>query len=156
IKAAWFWTNYDGIEFPEEELEGHLLDTCMGRSLLYHDYDQILDALAKVHEPIQWLLTVTRSGPPAASPLARAILDADRSGLPILADALEEAGHPLAAQIRKTANAKAKRSPLAVNLSGKGPPLPSPTDTSPGDQEAGRKGAGRKTSGKRVASKPGS
>jgi HAD superfamily hydrolase (TIGR01662 family) len=148
IKEAWFWTNYDGIEFPEEEVRDHLCDTCMGQSLLYHDYDQILEALAKVHDPVRWLLEVSRSGPSAARSLARAVLEGDRSGLPVLADALEEAGHALAAQVRKTANAKAKRRALDCNLEGKGPPLPSPTGSPPGNQAAGRKGAGGKKKGK--------
>jgi HAD superfamily hydrolase (TIGR01662 family) len=145
IKEAWYWTDHDKLEFPDDHT-GTLHAQCMGNALIYHDYDKILDDLAKVHPPVQWLLSLVRWGPSVARPLAQGVLDGDRASLTVLADALEETGHWLAPQIRKLAKEE-KKPPKEWTLSGKGPPLPSPDEPVPAKKETGRKKAPRKAGG---------
>ena len=102
--------NWNLMEEPEnqvglpEEHSGRYEQCCAGSSLIYADHDRALRDLAKVCEPVKHLLEVLDAGPPAARPLARRVLGGDRGALPVLADALEEAGThaELVAHLRST------------------------------------------------------
>ncbi len=106
-RPIYFWTSEDSVPFPDNA-QGEEIEVCMGHSLVFHDRDQCLADLAKVHEPAAWLLEIAAGGPAAARPLARSVLEGDREALHILADALEEAGHARAAEVRALAKEEGK------------------------------------------------
>jgi hypothetical protein len=59
-----------------------------------------LAALARCDEAVGLLWKLWKSGPTQARPLARSVLEGDEQGLPVLADLLDERGHPLAEKVR--------------------------------------------------------
>jgi HAD superfamily hydrolase (TIGR01662 family) len=120
VKEIWYWTDHDSVPFPEGST-GKAINVCMGNALTFHDYEAALNDLARVHEPVRLLLSLWRAGPQEARALARAVLDGERGSLPILADALEEAGHEDAKAFRKLVKAEPKR---PKPQGGKGKPLP--------------------------------
>ncbi len=120
VREVWFWTTEDEVPLPEEPL-GEEVEVCMGTSVVYGDYGRALVDLARVHPPAARLLALHLSGPPAARPLAMAVLEGDRSAFGPLGDALEEAGHADAKAIRKLAKAEGKK---AKPQGGRGVPLP--------------------------------
>jgi HAD superfamily hydrolase (TIGR01662 family) len=130
VRPLYFWTSYDPVPFPENA-QGEEIETCMGHSLVFHDRDECLRDLAKVHEPVAWLLELNESGPTTARPLARSVLEGDRDALHILADALEEADHPRAKEIRDLAKEEGKpkkksKKPVTRTAPGQGPPPAGP------------------------------
>jgi HAD superfamily hydrolase (TIGR01662 family) len=121
VKEAWFWTSNEGDpDFPEDTT-GEEIEVCMGHSLVFRDYEKALKDLAKVHEPVATLVALVKSGPEAARPVARAVLDGDRASLTVLADALEETGHAKAKEVRDLAGAEKKAKKAQ---GGRGRPLP--------------------------------
>src|SRR5262245_21325482 len=48
VRPIYFWTNYDPVPFPENA-QGEEIEVCMGHSLVFHDRDECLRDLAKVH-----------------------------------------------------------------------------------------------------------
>jgi hypothetical protein len=59
-----------------------------------------LAALARCDETVALLWKLWKSGPRQARPLARSILEGDGQGLTVLADLLDEQGHPFAEKVR--------------------------------------------------------
>ncbi len=99
IDPVWVFTSEDPVELPEEH-GGRYEQVCAGSSLISTDRDLALRDLARVAEPVRQLLEVCAAGPAVARPLARRVLDGDLEALAVLADALEEAGDPLAGGVR--------------------------------------------------------
>jgi HAD superfamily hydrolase (TIGR01662 family) len=120
VREVWFWTTVDPVPLPEECL-GEEVAVCMGTSVIYDDYDRALVDLARVHQPVARLLALVLGGPEHVRPLARALLDGDRSAFGPLGDALEEDGHRDTKEIRKLAKAEGKK---AKPQGGRGNPLP--------------------------------
>jgi len=110
VRSVYYWTNHTNIDFPEDSA-GKVIDVCMGRALVFQDRDACLDELARMYEPVAWLRGIATAGPPTARPLAVAVLDGDRETLAVLADALEDADHPRAADFRALADAEAGKKP---------------------------------------------
>lgn len=130
VQPIYFWTSEDPVGFPEDA-QGEEIEVCAGHSLVFHDRDECLADLAKVHEPVAWLLGIQESGPAVAQPLARSVLEGDREALHVLADALEEADHPRAAEVRELATAEGKpkkksKKPKAIVVPEQPPPKVSP------------------------------
>jgi hypothetical protein len=85
---------------------------------LYDDRDSALAVLARFYDRLGLVWAVWQSGAGPARAIARTILDGDEKALPVLADALEEAGDPRAAEVRAwlkkarpKGRARGKRSP---------------------------------------------
>jgi hypothetical protein len=62
--------------------------------------EEALANLALVNKAVEWVLSLSRFEDEHVRVMARAALDGDDAALPILADWLEEHGHPLAVQVR--------------------------------------------------------
>jgi hypothetical protein len=108
-KEVWCLDNHVPWTDPEREpeLTGYAVEMddemIMGgldRVFLYADRDSAVADLARGHERVGLVWGVWRDGPPAARGVARAFLDGDPEALPVLADALEEAGDPRGAVVR--------------------------------------------------------
>jgi hypothetical protein len=107
VRRMWFVSDH---EFPwddvPEDATGRRFHPCGVKGLGYFDREEALADLArKEGSPLAVLLTLWRSGPAVARPLARAVLDGDLAALTVLADALEEARHPDAGAVRTLAAA---------------------------------------------------
>jgi HAD superfamily hydrolase (TIGR01662 family) len=126
IGAVWYYTTMDPVRWPRQPA-GREIDACMGRSVLYPERDQALRDLAENDEPVRLLWGLWESGPPAARRLVRAVLDGDLSSLPVLADALEDAGHKDAGAVRRlSAPAPAPRKGVAGARRQTEKPVPEP------------------------------
>src|SRR5262249_50324564 len=103
VRKVW-WVCSDDLyqedEDAELEMSGKHFSQCMGSGYVYEKYDDALKDFAKYSEPIAWLWKLAQSSKEPAKRLARAVLDGDKDSLPVLADALEEAGDPLANKVR--------------------------------------------------------
>jgi HAD superfamily hydrolase (TIGR01662 family) len=107
VKPVFYWTDYDPVPFPEGT-RGKVISVCMGNALVFNDRDQCLADLGGVYEPVAWLLEIVESGPDPARTVARSVLEGDLEALPILADALEEADHLRAKDIRELTKDESK------------------------------------------------
>lgn len=108
VKEVWYWCTEDPVALPEDPM-GEEIEVCMGTSIIYDDYERAVIDLARAHPPAARLVYLAMYGPEIARPIARAILDGDRAALGPLADALEEAGHADAKEVRKLAKAEPKK-----------------------------------------------
>jgi hypothetical protein len=115
MEAVWVICPYDFTR-PHEEIDGLGLDdyfgkrlggewvgNCLGQARVYRTRKEALSDLAKCDRGVELVFqaAMIRTGPVGA--LARAVLAGDMSVLPPLADALAEAGHPLAEQVKELA-----------------------------------------------------
>jgi DNA-binding beta-propeller fold protein YncE len=111
VGRAWYFTDDDlWHAAPDAELprrpRGRLIESPMGRALLYTDRETALEEVAAVCPPTALVLRLSREAPEPLRRLARAVLDTDDNGrdtiqaLGVLADALEEAGHADASAVR--------------------------------------------------------
>jgi HAD superfamily hydrolase (TIGR01662 family) len=106
----------------EVQMTGQYFDQCMGRGYVYETYDAALGDLAKCSKPIGRLWGLAQAGGVPGG-LARAVLDGDLGVLLVLADALGEAGDPLADAVRRLGG-EAKRKKRKAKAAPPPPPRP--------------------------------
>jgi HAD superfamily hydrolase (TIGR01662 family) len=137
VREVWFYTTLDRVTLPEAP-KGRTVSNCGGTAVLYDSRDEALADLATVYEPVRLLLGLGEFGSAKVRPLARAVLDGDVAALPVLADALEEDGHPQAPAVRQLSDEgspkkAAKKAASGKRRPSKAAPAPAPASvTSPG------------------------
>ena len=98
-----------GDDYFYEHLGGRFVSNCFGKARVYFDREEALADLAKCDLAVGAVWDLAQSGKRNARKLARAVLDGDLETLPILADALEDEGHPQAATVRELCAPPPKR-----------------------------------------------
>jgi hypothetical protein len=115
VLPVWVLSNYDnhlwdGAACADCSNQRELVRTRMSGGKVFADVDDVyrawsvrdeaLSNLALVNKAVEWVLSLSGAGEDRMRVMARAALDGDDAALPILADWLEEQGHPLAVQVR--------------------------------------------------------
>jgi HAD superfamily hydrolase (TIGR01662 family) len=104
-RPVWWLNRSELGEFDDEGLKGRRFSQCMGSGWVYDTREEALLDLSKCSEPMAWLCALALGKDERLGGLARAALAPDLATLAILADALEDAGHPRAEQVRQLSNA---------------------------------------------------
>jgi hypothetical protein len=102
----------DGVfaeDYFDEHLKGHYVSNCFGRARVYTRRSEALADLARCDLGVGHVWRIARARTGAGKKLAQAVLAGDMGSLPILADALEEEGHPLATQVRELCSPPGKK-----------------------------------------------
>ncbi len=104
-QKVWVFTNVDMHgrgwffrDFPHKSIR--TVSCCMGTSVIAGVKDDGLAALSECYLPVRLLWHVWNRESGDLKRLARAALDGDEKAYPVLADALTDAGHPLAGPAR--------------------------------------------------------
>lgn len=112
-EAVWVLCPFDFTR-PHEEIDGLGVDdyfgqrlggkwvgNCLGQARVYAKRAEALADLARCDQGVGWVWQAAKVRKGPAGKLARAVLAGDMQALLPLADALTEAGHPLAERVRE-------------------------------------------------------